>query len=1272
MLDNTTAHPSTTDTNARASDDARASTSSLPIARVFSLTATPYEWREVTVDFSRGTQLRCRVPVAWSDNAAATLMSKYAVRAGVPDAMGGVDGREVDAERIFDRLVAGWRAAAIEHGYWQSGDLNLAAFCNEVKAMLEQQVAAPNSPQWFNTGIAVQYGITAGSDGHYYADVDAHGTATAHACSDSLTHPQISACFIQSVDDKLVGEGGIMDLWQREARLFKYGSGSGANYSRLRGKGEGLSRGGASSGLLSFLRVGDRSAGAIKSGGTTRRSARMVIVDVDHPDIEDFITWKTREDAKIRALHDAGFGDRSSFEDEATETVSGQNANNSVAVTDAFMSAALNDEPWTLTRRVDGKPAKVVSARALWQQIAEAAHACADPGLQFADTINAWHTCKNDGPIRGSNPCQPAFAPVLTPDGIRTMGDLKLGDTVWSGQRWTKVKRKIATGVKPVQVYHTTAGRVICTADHRVFQEGQRMPAAEAHAIDSVQGPRREFIDPLIDAQDVMDGLYFGDGSWRGDSAEGERCLLAIGKDDGCYHTSEVRHLIIKAKPGYTPYAWAVKSTLAELPYTYERVVPEQFYQGNVRKVRGFLRGLYSANGSVVGIGKLGRVTLKAASFAVISAVQEMLSALGIRSYYTTNKANEVEFANGTYLCKQSYDLNITTDAARFFDLIGFVHPYKTAKLAQLVASRETLPVRAGKSTYEIKRVEELGEMPVFDIEVEADEHSYWSGGHLISNCSEYVFLDDTACNLASINLARLHVDGAFRVAAYEHAIRVWTIVLDISVSMAGYPTAEIARRSMLYRTLGLGYAALGELLVLMGQGYGTTEGRSTAAYLTETLTLVAYSTSVDLAERLGAFPRYDANRHHVLSTIYKHADAGDLRRRWDAVLERARAHGVRNAQVTLLAPCGTIGIVMDCETTGVEPFYSDTTFKSLAGGGMMRLASKRFADALTLQGYDVDAHTRRAWTVEQGRVREYVWIEPPPDLADVLVCASDLTPEQHVAMMQAVQPFLSGAISKTVNMPSESTVDDVARMYTLAWRSGLKSIAIYRDGCKPAQPLQGRKPAPGVKTFPNRAVAETFLAASQRAGFDATTLHASAPKLAARALARGDRQEPPAIASAIKHRVELSGHTFYLTLAEYSDGALAEVFVTCSRTGSAISGWVNTWAKVFSLALQHGTPLAVLVSAMSGESFEPVGYHDARPVQSPVDCFARIIAARYLSEPSEAPDTEHVAPLPALTPALPSAKPTGATCTGCGSSDLTRSGACFVCRKCGSTTGCS
>lgn len=962
----------------------------IPVARRFSHTVTEYEERDVIVDFKSGETIRCRVPKHWSDNAAATLMSKYAVRAGVPDSEGGVNGREVDAERIFDRLVAGWRAAAIKHGYWSEDDPNLAAFCDEIHAMLEQQRAAPNSPQWFNTGVAVQYGIEAGSDGHYYATVDKHGNADAHECEDSLTHPQISACFIQSVDDKLVGEGGIMDLWSREARLFKYGSGSGANYSKLRGKGEPLSRGGASSGLLSFLRVGDRSAGAIKSGGTTRRSARMVIVDADHPDIEDFVTWKPREDAKIRALHAAGIGDPSSFEDEATDTVSGQNANNSVSVTNAFMRAVENDDTWNLTNRVDGSIAKTIQARDLWQQIAEAAWQCADPGLQFADTINDWHTCESDGRIRGANPC------------------------------------------------------------------------------------------------------------------------------------------------------------------------------------------------------------------------------------------------------------------------------------------------------------------------------------------AEYIFLDDTACNLASINLAKFYLPSdpdkrCFDWDGYAHAVRLWTIVLDISVSMAGYPTAEIARRSMLYRTLGLGYAALGELLVLLGLGYGTQRGRDFAAELTSLLTAVAYSTSAELARKLGAFPRFDANREHVLAVVEKHGLAASNRGRglWLNVMVDVARFGVRNAQVTLLAPTGTIGIAMDCETTGIEPYYSDTTYKTLAGGGSMRLASKRFAEVLERHGYKVEDYTRREYTIENGRVREYVWIEPPAELADVLVCADDLTPEQHVDMMAAVQPFLSGAISKTVNMPSTSTVDDVARMYMYAWRSGLKSIAIYRDGCKPAQPLQGRKPAPDVvETFTSREWAEKVLRNEYTVNKAATstvvddlivkldinvdTRDAEPPIFDVDVrfipLQRGERLEPPTTASAIKYRVELSGHTFYLVCGEHEDGSLAEVFVTCSRTGSAIAGWVNAWAKLFSLSLQHGTPLDVLVSASLGESFDPAGYYDSRPVLSPVDCFARIIEARYLTPASE-PEVETIegpegsvtlvknesavvfgqsTPFAASEIARAVERFIGGDCSNCGKPTLVRSGACYVCRSCGTTSGCS
>ncbi len=953
---------------------------SIPVERRFSLHATEYEQRNVIVDFKSGLTINCRVPKTWSDNAVAVLMSKYAVRTGVPDHLGGVNGREVDAERIFDRLVLGWRRAAIEHGYWTELEragtghhLYIDIFCAEIKAMLEQQRAAPNSPQWFNTGVQAAYGIKAGSDGHYFATVDTAGHATAHACIDSLAHPQISACFIQSVDDKLVGEGGIMDLWQREARLFKHGSGSGANYSALRGKHEPLSRGGVSSGLLSFLRVGDRSAGAIKSGGTTRRSARIVIVDADHPDIEEFIAWKPSEDAKIRALHAAGIGDPNSFEDEATDTVSGQNANNSVSVTDAFMRAVDDDGPWQLTRRTDGGVHKTLPARDLWNQIAAAAWTCADPGLQFRDTKNEWNTCKADGEIVSVNPC------------------------------------------------------------------------------------------------------------------------------------------------------------------------------------------------------------------------------------------------------------------------------------------------------------------------------------------AEYAFLNDTACNLASINLAKFHApeltsQRCFDWDGYTHAVRLWTIVLDISVSMAGYPTAEIARRSMLYRTLGLGYAALGELLVMRGLGYGTERGRNFAASLTEALTCVAYLTSTELAEKLGAFPRFDANREHVLTVLGKHAAAANTLggygpARWSTVIAHATRFGTRNAQVSLLAPAGTIGIVMDCDTLGVEPFFSDTIVKQLAGGGYLKFATKRFAEVLESHGYAVAKHTRCVFTVEGGKVREYQWIDPPSELADVLVCADGLLPEQHIAMMAAVQPFLSGAQSKTVNMSSDVTAADVAAMYELAWRSGLKSIAIYRDGCKPAQPMQGRKPKPGVQTYATREAADAALQASifakstpfdfgvsvhEHEDSDRVTLSYKGQTIETdknagaitnalgqfvTPLARGERVDLPAsLDMGCRVRVSLSGHTFHLLLTEYPDGSLAEIFVTASRTGSTIAGWVHAWAKTASLALQFGTPLAVLIDAWRGEMFEPTGFHDGRPVLSPIDAFARIIEARYL-----APTVQ-----PADVPVPRSAKVTGGACDNCGAFDLTRAGSCFVCGRCGSTTGCS
>ena len=1156
-------------------------------------------------------------------------------------------------------------------------------------------------------------------------------------------------------------------------------------------------------------------------------------------------------------------------------------------VTDAFMQAVVDDAPWALTARTDGRVVKTVQARALWGQIAGAAWTCADPGIQFGSTINAWHTCPTDEEIRGCNPCQAAFAPVLTPDGIRTIGEIDVGSVIWSGKQWTKVKHKIATGNKPVYVYHTTAGRVICTAEHRVFQRSERIEAQHADAIDVTCGPPLIPGDPL-DPQDVMDGLVLGDGSYRSDIKGGVH-VLAIGEKDGCYRDSEVAALITGTAPKYNYCSWKVKTTLGPLPRTYERMVPERFYQGGETKVRGFLRGLYSANGSVVGQGARGRVTLKASSFAVIAAVQEMLSGIGIRSYYTTNKANEVEFANGTYLCKQSYDLNITGGAEKFATFIGFIHPYKTERLREVVEARAHITSPCPKTTYEVREVEALGTMPVFDIEVEADEHSYWSGGHLISNCcmrgdmlvdtsegrvridelqrrsdlgeaflpavecfdvasqsyvlrpclrawksgesdklveittdqgigivctpehrfllhsgtyveaqdleigarlrtrahggdecvrsvrryatvspvavydlevegvhnfavsgseagrsvivhnSEYQFIDDTACNLASINLAKFvnpAKERGFDFDAFDDAVRLWTIVLDISVSMAGYPTPTIARKSMLYRTLGLGYAALGEELVLLKLGYGTEGGRAFTSEITSLLTAIAYRTSADLARRLGPYPRFAANRASALHVLEKHAKAARERgivnaELWETVIAQAREHGLRNAQVSLLAPCGTIGIVMDCETTGVEPYFSDTTYKALAGGGHMKLVSKRFGATLKAHGYDPENCTQRAWTAEDGRVQEYVWVDPPEQLKDVLVCADDLTPAQHIAMMAAIQPFLSGSISKTINAPSSATVDDVAEMHMLAWRSGLKSIAIYRDGCKPAQPLQGRKPRPDVPVYQSLEEAERVLAEEPQGLTDkALWANVNAAKRAALRVSakgggafidelnrarivgvptpvpatregragRGERREPPK-KDAAGHRdtFNLNGHTFHLMSTEYPDGSLAEVFVVSPRTGSAVSGWVNAWSKTFSLALQHGTPLDTLIDSMRGLEFEPAGFDEGRPVSSVVDCIARILEARYLLK-DDAPETEGTDEDDEDIPRIvyeqhgkdgevayfygddlvtkleysPPAKPTGNTCAACGSLNLKPSGSCFVCGSCGATTGCS
>ena len=951
------------------------------------------------------------VPADWSQVAADIMVSKYFRKAGVPqydengepirDETGEVvTGPERSARQVFDRLASTWRHWGEKGGYFASAE-DAQAFEDEIKYMLATQMAAPNSPQWFNTGLYHAYGITGPAQGFWYVDPE---TDEVVPSPDSYSRPAPHACFILSVNDDLVNPGGIMDLWVREARIFKFGSGAGTNFSKIRAENELLSGGGKSSGVMSFLKIGDRAAGAIKSGGTTRRAAKMVILDIDHPDIEDFIDWKMVEERKARILIEHG-GYPADFNGEAYATVSGQNSNNSVRVTNDFIQAVLDDGDWELVERTTGEVRKTVKARDLWERIARAAWECADPGVQYDTTINEWHTCPAGGRINASNPC------------------------------------------------------------------------------------------------------------------------------------------------------------------------------------------------------------------------------------------------------------------------------------------------------------------------------------------SEYMFLDDTACNLASINLVKFETeDGGFDIDAYRHAIRLWTNVLEISVAMAHFPSKEIARNSYDYRTLGLGYANLGSLLMRRGVPYDSDEGRAIAGALTAILTGQAYATSAEMAAAVGPFPKYHENAEAMLRVIRNHRRAAynasdyegvshkvmgidpalapsDLldaaRKCWDEALELGERHGYRNAQATVLAPTGTIGLLMDCDTTGVEPDFALVKFKKLAGGGYFKIVNQSVAPALRRLGYSEDqvddiveyivgtcrwtaprtstgshwpprasrrgdrqdredvavgvraaarlqrVHRRRGGAAaSRPHVDEYTSFDLPaggsasprsrsrgqrphlrpaddrgrPHLRDEHLPVFDTANKNgrygkrfihhtgHIKMMAAAQPFISGAISKTINMPNDVTPDDIADAYMLSWELGLKAMALYRDGSKAAQPLNSKSDE-GVSDEEDEKVTDAVEEdiklhwGNIPAGISPTQAYASGmkpPRFLLPARRRGFNQE-----------ARVGGHKVFLRTGEYDDGTLGEIFIDLAKEGATLKGILSCFAIAVSKGLQYGVPLEEFVDTFTFQTFEPRGIVEGHPnikmANSIIDYVFRALGVEYL-----------------------------------------------------------
>jgi ribonucleoside-diphosphate reductase alpha chain len=1133
------------------------------------------------------------VPKQWSQVATDILAQKYFRKAGVPlvDETGSPildengkqkTGAERSVKQVAHRLAGCWREWGEKHGYFDSAD-DAQTFYDETAYMLLKQMAAPNSPQWFNTGLNFAYGITGKSQGHYYVDPK---TEKLVASKDAYTHPQPHACFIQSVEDDLVNDGGIFDLAVREARIFKYGSGTGTNFSSLRASGEKLSGGGSSSGLMSFLKIYDRAAGAIKSGGTTRRAAKMVILNADHPDIEEFIEWKTKEEEKVAALvagskvtakclqaimdeamrngtdakenktlakliNDAvkaeiphsyifrtltlveqGFTtlDFASFdthyEGEAYNTVSGQNSNNTVRVTAKFMHAVVSDGDWELVNRTNGAVRKVLKARDLWKRIALSAWKSADPGLQYDTTINEWHTCPADGRINGSNPC------------------------------------------------------------------------------------------------------------------------------------------------------------------------------------------------------------------------------------------------------------------------------------------------------------------------------------------SEYMFLDDTACNLASLNLAHfINENSEFQVDDFRHGARIWTIILEISVLMAQFPSKRIAELSYKFRTLGLGYANLGTILMTQGIPYDSPRGLAIAGAISALMTGEAYATSAEMAKEQGAFTGYANNRESMLRVMRNHRRAAynvaqseyeDLsiypvginadycpanlitaaRAAWDKVVSLGEQHGYRNAQVTVIAPTGTIGLLMDCDTTGVEPDFAIVKFKKLAGGGYFKIVNQSVHKALVTLGYSaqqieaiekyckghgtlvgcphinrqslkekgftndiIDAIEKQldavfdvkfvfnkwtlgedfckqtlgytdeqlsdfnfsileelGWTKAQiEEVNEYVcgtmMIEGAPELKDehlaVFDCANTCGKNgkryidymAHVRMMAAVQPFISGAISKTVNMPGDATVDNVADVYMESWKLGVKANALYRDGSKLSQPLNST----------NASELDEILMLGDEDTLDET----KGPKevqmqIVEKVYHRAQRRRLPKKRTGFVREASVGGHKVFLRTGEFEDGALGEIFIDMYKEGASFKGLMNCFAVLASKSLQYGMPLEELVETFTFTRFEPAGLvegHEAiKNSTSILDYVFRSIGYDYLkrndfvhvkavdevpvtkpASPELTPQTTIVLPPPAqitvaprqheleyaetrtngnssngngngtATATLISADTrtarivearvkgyTGEQCFNCGSMRVKRNGSCTVCDDCGTTSGCS
>jgi ribonucleoside-diphosphate reductase alpha chain len=1300
-------------------------------------------------------------PKSWSQNATNIVAQKY-FRGQLE-----TPSREHSVKQIVGRVagtIADWGRS---RGYFASvedGD----AFEAELTYILLHQMAAFNSPVWFNVGFEES--------------------------------PQCSACFILSVDDTMES---ILDWNTREGKIFLGGSGSGINLSNIRGSMEPLAKGGTASGPVSFMRGADSWAGTIKSGGKTRRAAKMVVLDIDHPDIREFIWCKAKEEKKANALRDAGFD--MSIDGEGFISIQYQNANNSVRLTDAFMHAVENDDDWYLIARTTDEPVgEPIPARELMREIAEAAWQCADPGVQYDTTINQWHTCPVSGRINASNPCFPADTRVHTTLGLLPIGELitrgEAGEQIHVythrataehpgvGVTATQPIAFMRNGVKSiVRLRFANGAELRCTPNHRlwtinrgyvradelvkqdrVMLNDSATPSVDASwalpttvqlsATSFARGgtiTHRQLPDRWTEGLGELTGHLIGDG-WMTDVQTGwvyGGDDLADGMADA--HEGMLRELVggvsrqqmdngtVQLRAG----SEAVRTFFANLGVTqaraHEKRVPAAVFTAPVEIQASFLRGLFGADGCVSrveGGGKANRYAgLGSRSNALLKDVQRLLSAFGVRGrIYRISDAKESTFSytrtDGSvaqYLTREGFDLRITgTDLERFAEAIGFSAPRKQAALESLLAETGRYATKHGTA---LIAVEDDGQEEVYNL-TEPLHHSYIVDGFVVANCSEYMHVDDSACNLASLNLMKFRrADGTFDVASYEHSVDIMFLAQEILVGPSSYPTEQIGVNARAFRQLGLGYANLGAFLMSNGVAYDSDAGRGLAAAITSLMTGRAYLQSANIAAAIGPYERYAENREAHNAVMRMHRDASlaipdtacsdtplleAARTVWDEAVAAGEAHGYRNAQATVLAPTGTISFLMDCDTTGVEPDFSLVKFKELVGGGQMTIVNQTIPMALRTLGYDEGQIEPIA-----AHINEHATIVGAPGLAaehlsvfDVAVGERAISHMGHINMMGAVQPFISGAISKTVNLPHEATTEDIADAYLQAWHLGVKALAIYRDGSKTAQALrtdaQEGKQAPAEAGFSQEQVDEIVGVAVAKARKDA--IATAGPK----------RNRMPRERQSITHKFSIAGHEGYITAGMYEDGTVGEIFLTdIGKEGSTLRGMMNAFATSISIALQYGVPLGTLVEKFSYMRFEPEGITQNPEIpfaKSMPDYIMRWLASRFLDTDVQeelgiltpevrarkmaedagtstqssdtagpangnggaartvagsAPGTtraaaEAMTDVPPVVPVRMKGLDLGPACAQCGGM-MQRTGSCYTCSSCGNNTGC-